>query len=90
VTDHAIPGQRRVDAACAAHDVPSSEPLVKAIEMRDAVQDRDERTAAGHRRRDRVHRRLEVVGLAREQHEVEAGTELRRDHSRDGSLNISQ
>ena len=80
VADGAVGEQHRVDGATAAQHVGAAEAAVEPFEVREAVQQRQHRRGAAHRRRNRVHRRVEVVGLAGEQDQVVARAQFAGHH----------
>jgi hypothetical protein len=76
VPHDAVGPQHRVDVGRASQDLRGAETRVERLEMREPVQDRKQGAAGVHRRRHRIHRRIEVVGLAGEEHAVVTGTKL--------------
>ena len=87
--DDAILAKRHVDVRGAAHDVALAEARVQPLEVRHAVEERHDRRVAAHRGRDRVHRRIEVVGLAGEEHDVVAAAEVAGDHRLHRELHVA-
>ena len=80
VADGAVGEQHHVDGAAATKHVRAAEAAVEPLEVRKTVQQRQHRRGAAHRRRNRVHRRVEVVGLAGEQHQVVARAQFAGHH----------
>ena len=74
--DAAFGIERRRNHTLAAEHMRSAEARLQRIEMTDAVQQRQNRRVRSDCRREGGHRAVEVVGLAREQHQVECLGEL--------------
>ena len=71
VADFARLRQHRTDLAQPPEDAGRAEPGIEVVEVFEAVEHRQNRRLRPDRRRDRLDRRREIIGLAGEQHGVE-------------------
>ena len=69
--DRAVLGQSRGNFGDAAEHMGRAEAFVQPVEMRQAVQDRQNHGLRSHRRRNRRHGTVEIIGLAAEQDQIE-------------------